>query len=153
MKWLLHPLLTLIAGATDSELAKYVEYLKAENKILRARLPAKIDTTEAERDRLLKVGKPQGSKIQDLITIVSPRTFQRWVQASDGEEKASTERRTRRPTRTDSGRLPALAEYTVASWLARTANRREVWARQLRRRSSSATPMAGIRNLLKSFSR
>jgi putative transposase len=94
MKWLMHPLLTLIAGATDSELAKYVEYLKAENKILRARLPAKIDTTEAERDRLLKVGKPLGSKIQDLITIVSLRTLQRWVQASDGKEKGPTEAKT-----------------------------------------------------------
>jgi len=94
MKWLMHPLLTLIAGATDSELAKYVEYLKAENKILRARLPNKIDTTEAERDRLLKVGKPLGSKIKDLVTIVSPRTFQRWVQASENETKTSTEAKT-----------------------------------------------------------
>ena len=50
MKWLMHPLLTLIAGATDSELAKYVESLKLENRLLRARLPNKIDTTEAERD-------------------------------------------------------------------------------------------------------
>ena len=32
-----HPLLALIASATDKELAKYVEYLKHENKIQRAR--------------------------------------------------------------------------------------------------------------------
>jgi putative transposase len=36
MKWLMHPLLTLIANATESELAKYIEYLKVENRILRA---------------------------------------------------------------------------------------------------------------------
>jgi hypothetical protein len=34
-----HPLLALIASATNSQLAKYVEYPKEENKILRARLP------------------------------------------------------------------------------------------------------------------
>ena len=58
MNWLMHPLLALIANATESEMAKYVEYLKVENQILRDRLPKKIDTTEAERDKLLKVGKP-----------------------------------------------------------------------------------------------
>lgn len=91
MKWLMHPLLTLIASATDSELAKYIEYLKVENQVLRDRLPKKIDTTDAERDKLLKVGKPLGSKVNDLITIVIPRTFQRWVQASEKENKPSPE--------------------------------------------------------------
>ncbi|WP_339747196.1 hypothetical protein [uncultured Rubinisphaera sp.] len=36
-----HPLLALIASATDQELAKYVDYLKAENQILRARIPGR----------------------------------------------------------------------------------------------------------------
>ena len=36
---LMHPLLVLIANATESELAKCVEYLKIENQILRERLP------------------------------------------------------------------------------------------------------------------
>jgi len=51
-----------------------VDYLKTENRILRARLPKKIDTTAAERAKLLKAGKPLGSKIKDLVTIVTPRT-------------------------------------------------------------------------------
>ncbi len=38
--------------------------------------------------------KPLGSKIKDLITIVSPRTFQRWVQASETEKKTSTKAKT-----------------------------------------------------------
>ena len=33
-----HPLLALIASATNSELAKYVEYLKEENKILKEKI-------------------------------------------------------------------------------------------------------------------
>jgi hypothetical protein len=37
-----HPLLAMIASATDRELAKQVQYLKEENKILRARIPGQI---------------------------------------------------------------------------------------------------------------
>jgi len=88
MKWFMHPLLALIADATEPEMAKYIEYLKVENQILRDRLPKKIDTTEAERAKLLKVGKPLGAKIKQLVSIVSPRTFLRWVQA-DCEARAS----------------------------------------------------------------
>ena len=39
-----HPLLALIASASNNELAKYVEFLKEENKILRARVPGQIHT-------------------------------------------------------------------------------------------------------------
>ncbi len=52
-----HPLLALVASATDTELAKYVEYLKEENKILRARLPKQIHTTPDERKKLICLGK------------------------------------------------------------------------------------------------
>jgi hypothetical protein len=41
MPALFHPLLALIASATNNELAKYVEYLKEDNKILRARIPSR----------------------------------------------------------------------------------------------------------------
>ncbi len=84
MSKLLHPLLTLIASSTESEMAKYVEYLKTENRILRARLPKKIDTTEAERAKLLKAGRPLGPRVKELVTIVTPRTFLRWIQADRG---------------------------------------------------------------------
>lgn len=38
-----HPLLALLASATRQELARQVAYLKEENRILRARLPERID--------------------------------------------------------------------------------------------------------------
>jgi len=44
MTQIFHPLLALIASATNNELAKYVEYLKQENKTLRARIPGQIHT-------------------------------------------------------------------------------------------------------------
>ena len=57
MSKIFHPLLALIASSTDRELAKYVQYLKEENKILRARLPRQVHTTHEERNRLLTFGK------------------------------------------------------------------------------------------------
>jgi putative transposase len=88
MTKIFHPLLALIASATDKELAKYVEYLKHENKILRARLPKQVHTTWEERQTLLKYGKPIGRAIEELISIVSPVSFYRWLRAEkDGKPK------------------------------------------------------------------
>ena len=75
MAKLLHPLFFVLAYATDKQLAKYLEYLKVENRILRSKLPKRITITTSERKQLVKHGKPLGKAIKDLITIVSPRTF------------------------------------------------------------------------------
>ena len=65
---LFHPFLALIASASEHELAKCLQYLKEENKILRARLPGKqVHTTAAERERLLQFGKPLGRAIEELM--------------------------------------------------------------------------------------
>ncbi|MAD81044.1 MAG: hypothetical protein CMJ50_09420 [Planctomycetaceae bacterium] len=68
----LHPILLLVARATESELGRYVEYLKAENRILRDKLPKRISVTPAERDRLVKQGLRVGPAIKELIAIVTP---------------------------------------------------------------------------------
>ena len=85
MKSLLQSLLAYLASATDRELARQVQFLKAENEILRAKLPARINVTPFERNRILKYGKLVGAAICQLITIVTPRTFQRWLQQENGE--------------------------------------------------------------------
>lgn len=74
----------MIASATESELAKYVEYLKAENRILRARIPGQIHTRQSEREVLMKYGKTIGRAIEELITIVTPSTFFRWCRVGSG---------------------------------------------------------------------
>ena len=38
MRWFFQPLLLLLANSADSDLAKLVQYLKAENEILRKHL-------------------------------------------------------------------------------------------------------------------
>ena len=55
-----HPLLLVLARATESQLARYVEYLKEENRILRAKLPKRVVCSPGERQRLIKLGKPLG---------------------------------------------------------------------------------------------
>jgi len=80
---LFHAFVLLLAKATDRELARMVEFLKAENRILRSKLPKVIRVTQGERRRLVSLGKKLGTAIRDLISIVTPRTFARWLKAAD----------------------------------------------------------------------
>ena len=98
-----HPLLALIASATDKELARYVEFLKEENRILRSRVKGQIHTKPDERERLLALGKPLGKAIEELITIVKPSTFYRWCRdgagKKEGEESKGRTTKTQRNSR------------------------------------------------------
>jgi putative transposase len=89
-----HPLLKLIASATHQELLAQVQYLKAENEILRSRLPRRVIVTRAERARLVRLGILVGAVIGQLVTIVKPRTLARWVRQYNG---TPSKKRTGRP--------------------------------------------------------
>jgi putative transposase len=86
MRASVNALLLLLAQATDKALARYVQFLKVENQILRSKLPRVVKVTPQERRRLVKFGRPLGSALKELISIVSPRTFLRWL-AADGRER------------------------------------------------------------------
>jgi putative transposase len=49
-----------IARSTQKELARQVSYLKAENQMLRSRMPAKISLTQREKNRLVRFAKNLG---------------------------------------------------------------------------------------------
>ncbi len=74
-----HALFLMLAQSTHDELIRQNQYLKVENETLRSRLPKRITVTPAERSRLLKYGRLIGPAIKELISIVHPRTFARWV--------------------------------------------------------------------------
>ena len=93
MPRLFHPLLHILANATHRDLAAQIQYLKAENQILRSRLPNRVQVTPAERARLVKLGKKVGGMIKELITIVTPRTFARWVSGNTGQGKSMASKR------------------------------------------------------------
>src|SRR5262245_50433353 len=61
---------------------------------------SRVTVTPRERQRLLRYDRPLGPAIKDLITIVSPRTFSRWLQA-EREPRRATRRPGRRPTPAD----------------------------------------------------
>lgn len=98
---ILHPLFSLMASLTRQELARQIAYLKAENQILRARLPKQIVTTAKERRILLRAGRKLGAKLKDLISIVSYQTFRRWVRESGAATPLSKSKRTPGRPRTD----------------------------------------------------
>jgi putative transposase len=100
MRKLLQSFLLFLSAATDKELARMVEFLKEENRILRERLPRHVAVTPQERNRLLKLGRKLGAKIKALISIVSYRTFCRWLRA-DRQIAAGPSRRGRNPTPAD----------------------------------------------------
>ena len=74
------PFLFYLARCTENELRRQIEFLKAENEMLRRRVPKKrIFLKQEERERLLKLGTAIGPGARKLITIVHHRTYQRWI--------------------------------------------------------------------------
>ena len=69
--------------------AQALEFLKAENQMLRAQIDQPIRLEQADRDRLLKLGKPLGTGLRNLITIVSYTTFLAWKRKAEKALKAS----------------------------------------------------------------
>ena len=82
-----NPLIHLLAHLAAPELGRTIQFLKAENELLRSRLPKCIRTTPAERRRLLRLGAPLGRAVRELISIVTYRTFLRWKIAEGGPRK------------------------------------------------------------------
>lgn len=90
-------ILYVIASATHKELARQVRYLKVENEVLRSKLPDRITVTQSERERLLKVGEKLGKAIHQLVTIVAPGTFLRWIREAKVHRKKGPSRKRGRP--------------------------------------------------------
>ncbi|MEQ1829976.1 MAG: integrase core domain-containing protein, partial [Pirellula sp.] len=84
-------LMLVIAGSTSKELARQVSYLKAENQILRSRLPERIILTHREKNRLVRFAKNLGSALNELATIVHPSTIRRWIR--DASDKVAKTRK------------------------------------------------------------
>jgi putative transposase len=109
----------LLPRATQKELGKTVEYLKAENRMLRSKLPRYSDLTPVERAKPPKLCVRRGAKIKEVISIVHPRTFARWL----SESKSGTAAETGRDPATDPrhgqdhrrilGELKKLCIYTI----------------------------------------
>jgi len=83
MAAIIHPLLTLRASLTRQELACQVTYLRAENRILRSKLPERITLSNQERRTLVQYAKQLGARLKELLSIVSYATFRKWVRSAE----------------------------------------------------------------------
>ena len=76
-------LLAYVTGLVNQELLLQNEYLVAENRILRAHLPARLRLSDAERRTLAEIGKRLGRKaLEKVACIVKPDTILAWYGGS-----------------------------------------------------------------------
>jgi putative transposase len=101
MAWLFQPFLMLLAKSTDSQLARQVEFLHAENQMLRRRLTKRVRLTPDEKRLLVKLGQAiGGAAVRVLLSVVAYPTFRRYVGQVDPSLAGTTPKQsTRKPGR------------------------------------------------------
>ena len=76
-KWL--QLLAFVTGRINHELLLRNEYLAAENRILRAHLPARLRLSDPEKSTLAEIGRRVGRKVlADIACVARPDTILAW---------------------------------------------------------------------------
>src|SRR5215471_17335085 len=72
-------LLVYVTGQVNQELLLQNEYLAAENRILRAHLPAQLRLSDPERCTLAEIGKRVGRKaLEKVACVAQPETIRAW---------------------------------------------------------------------------
>src|SRR6202162_4315522 len=100
-KWV--RLLAYVTGSVNQELLLQNEYLAAENRILRAKLPSRLRLSDPERATLAAIGRRVGRKaLREVASIAKPDTILAWyrrlvAQKFDGSKHRQYPGRTRIP--------------------------------------------------------
>src|SRR5580693_3465167 len=76
-KWV--RLLAYVTGGVNQELLLQNEYLAAENRILRTKLPSRLRLGDPERATLAEIGKRLGRKaLREVACVAKPDTILAW---------------------------------------------------------------------------
>src|SRR5215470_10951180 len=76
-KWI--RLLAYVTGAVNQEQLLRNEYLAAENRILRAKLPSRLRLSDPERVTLAEIAKRLGRRVlKDVACVAKPDTILGW---------------------------------------------------------------------------
>ena len=93
-KWI--RLLAYVTGLVNQELLLQNEYLAAENRVLRAHLPARLRLSDPERSTVAEIGKRLGRKaLAQVACVAKPDTILAWyrrlvAQKFDGSKQRRT---------------------------------------------------------------
>jgi hypothetical protein len=72
-------ILSFVTGLVNQELLLRNEYRAAENRILKAHLPARLRLSDAERSTLAEIAKRLGRKaLQEIARVAKPDTLIAW---------------------------------------------------------------------------
>jgi hypothetical protein len=76
-----------MTGSVNQELLVRNEYLAAENRILRAKLPSRVRLSNPERVTLAEIGRRLGRKaLQEVACVAKPHTILAWYRRLIGEK-------------------------------------------------------------------
>jgi putative transposase len=68
-------MLAYVTGSVDENLLRRIEYLVAENRILRDQLKGRLQLSDAERQTLAEIAKKLGKQaLAEVANIVKPDT-------------------------------------------------------------------------------
>jgi transposase InsO family protein len=113
-------MLAYVTGSVDENLLLRIEYLVAENRILRDQIQGRIQLSDAERQTLAEIGAKLGKQaLEEVATIVQPDTILGW------NRKLAAEKFDGSKQRKSPGRPPVDKE--LEDWVVRMATENRSW--------------------------
>lgn len=97
MRGLIDSLFLVLLSCSRQKLVQQIQFLRAENRVLRELLPRRVRLTPTQRRRIVRFGIPLGRGLASIISIVTYPTFRRWVRAIERRVRPRTAKRVGRP--------------------------------------------------------
>jgi hypothetical protein len=113
-------MLAYVTGSVDENLLLRIEYLVAENRILRDQIKGRVQLSDAERQTLAEIGMKLGKQaLEEVATIVQPDTILGWnrklvAQKFDGSKQRRYPGRPR-------------VDKEVEDWVVKMAKENRAW--------------------------